>query len=109
MRSKKSQRIISPVIRALRLVAKAVDGGEFVQGHEFHRGDAQRLQVRDLFDHAAISAGMLDSAGTRAGKTAHVHFVYDGLVQGSPQVAIALPVEFIVDEDRKSTRLNSSH
>jgi hypothetical protein len=65
--------------------------------HEFHRGHAQRLQIRNLLDHAQIGARVGNAAARAGREAADMHFVDDRVGQTTPQVPVPLPVEGVVD------------
>ena len=97
MRREQRQRIVAPVVRPLARLAETVVDGKLEDRHQFDGRHAQRLQVGDFLDQSQVRAAMVDVARLVAGEAADVHFVNHGLVQAAAQVAIALPVELIVD------------
>ncbi len=99
VRREEAQRVVAPVVRLRRTVAEAVENGILVDRHQFDGRHAQRLQVGNLLDDAQVRAGMLDFAAGRLREAADVDFVDDRLGQAAAEVAIALPVELIVDDD----------
>ena len=90
-------RVVAPVVELLGPGSVGQLGWKLVHRHEFHGGHAQRLEVRDLFDHAQIGARMADAAGRAGREAADVHFVDHGVGQSAPQVPVPLPVERVVD------------
>jgi hypothetical protein len=82
---------IAPVVhQAWRGVVRV----ELEHRQELHRGDAQSLEIRNLFDEAGERAArLLGQPGTRMpGEAAHVHLVHDGLRRRSPERGVAFPV-----------------
>ena len=65
--------------------------------HQFDRRDAQRLQIGNLLDDALVRAGVLDLAARRLREAADVGLIDDRLRQVAAEVAIALPIELVVD------------
>ena len=72
---------------------------ELVHRHQLDRGDAERFQIRNLFDDAGVGARLFDVAGRAAREAADVHFVNDRFGKGPAEVAVALPIERVVDHD----------
>ena len=99
MRREKRQRIVAPVVRPLARLAEPIVGRKLEDRHQLDRRHAQRLQIRNLLDQPEIRAAMLHVARLVAGEAADVHLVDHRLVQAAAQVAIALPVELVVDHD----------
>ena len=62
--------------------------------HQFDCRYSKFLQIRNLFDQSGKSAApFLGDAGTRvAGKTADMHFVYDGLGRRSLERCVSFPI-----------------
>ncbi len=56
MRSEKGHRVVAPIVRSLHFIAVDIENRELVNWHQFHSRDAQRLEVRDLLDHAQVRA-----------------------------------------------------
>ena len=94
----KGQRVVAPVIRPLRLLAETIVAGKLEHRHQFHRRHAQRLQVGYLLDQPQVGARMAHPARLGTGESANVQLVDHRLVQAAAQVAIALPIELVVDD-----------
>ena len=97
VRSEEANRVVAPVIGPRRAVAETIEDGELVDRHQLDRRNAQRLQVRDLLDYALVGSRVLDVARGRLRKTADVGLVDDRFGQVAAEVAVALPIEFVVD------------
>ena len=99
VRGKKRQRIVAPVVRPIIRLAEAIVGGKLEDRHQLDGRHAQRLQIGNLLDQPQVRARMAHAARLGAGESADVHFVDHRLVQTAAQMAIALPVELVVDHD----------
>ena len=99
VRREEANRVVAPVVRPRRLLAEAVEDRKLVDRHQLDGGHAQRLQVRDFLDDAQVRAGILDFAAGRLREAADVDFVDDRLCQAAAEVAVALPVELVIDDD----------
>ena len=65
--------------------------------HQLDRRDPQRLQIRNLLDDALVRARVLDVAGRRLREAANVGLVDDRLGQAATEMAVALPIELVVN------------
>ena len=84
---------------ACRLAAVRLLGRELVDRHQLDRGDAERLEVRDLLDHAEVGARRVGAGAGAVGEPADVHLVDDRLAQRRRRWRSPLPVEVVVDND----------
>ena len=94
--SEEGERAVAPEVLQ-PLAGERVDKGDLVlvelgDRHQFHRGDAQFLEVGDFLDDPAEGAGVGDPGRGVAGEAAHVQFVDDRVLQGDAQRPVALPV-----------------
>jgi hypothetical protein len=53
---------------------------KFEDRQQFHRGYAQRLEVRDLLNYPQEGSGMAHFGTGRAGEAADMHFIDDGFI-----------------------------
>ena len=91
--------VVAPVIGADGFGAVGLFDGELVDGHQLDRGDAERFQVRNFFDDAGVRAGLIDVARRAAREAADVRFVDDRFGERPAEMAVALPIEGVVDDD----------
>ena len=91
VRREERDRRVAPVVDLAR---RAILGVELEHRQQFHRGDAELLEIRDLLDQAGVRAArLLADAGTRmAREAADVHLVDDGARGRPAQRHVALPV-----------------
>ena len=91
MRRKEGDRGVAPVVDQ---ATRAVLGIELKHRQQLDGGDAQSLEVRDLLDHAGISAAALlgDAGALVAREPSHVHLVHDGPSGRSPEWRVTFPV-----------------
>src|SRR5579859_823799 len=66
---------------------------EFLHGQQFHRGDTQLLQIRDLLYQPTIGPWMSDSGAGMHRESTHVGLVDDSFRPWNTQRAIVTPVE----------------
>jgi hypothetical protein len=87
MRREEVQRHVAPVVAAFF-------GIELMHGHQLDDGDAELLQIRNLFDDPGKgAAGRRGHTRVREdGEPAHVHLVHDRVVR-VPREHVAVPVE----------------
>ena len=95
---KKGQRVVAPVGRPLRIRTETIVAEKLENRHQLHCRHAQRLQVRYLLDQPQVGARMTHPARLGIGESANVHLVDHRLVQAAAQMAIALPIELVVDD-----------
>ena len=107
MRSKKRQRVVTPIVGPRRRLTETIVQGKLEHRHQFHRRDAQRLEIRNLLGQPQIRAWLTHAARLGEGETANVHLVDHRLVQAASQVAVAAPVELVAD-DHALRRSNDS-
>ncbi len=91
--------VVAPVVRADRLGAVGFFDRELVDRHQLDRRDTERFQIRNFFDDAGVGAGLLDVARRAAREAADVRFVDDRFGERAAEMAVALPIEGIVDDD----------
>src|SRR5690606_37225053 len=83
----------------LERLAVVAANGKLVEGHQLDRRHAERLEIRNLLDHSQIAAGIFDAARLDAREAADVHLVDHSLRDAAAQMAVALPIEKVVDHD----------
>jgi len=71
---------------------------EFLDGQQLQGGDAQFLQVGDLFDQPAVGSRPPGSRTGMGGIAAHAGLVDHGLAQRHPQRAVAFPREVVFQD-----------
>ena len=69
---------------------------EFRHRQQFHRGDAQVLQIADFFAQAAKGAGTAQARGGMPGKAAHVQLVDNGVLNRRTKRPVPFPVVALV-------------
>ena len=92
-------RVVAPIVRSFALGTVALLGGKFVDRHQLDRRDAKRFQVRDLLDNTLVGARMIHLARGALSEAANVHLVDDRLGERALKMAIATPIEVVVDHD----------
>ncbi len=97
VRGEKSQWVVAPIIWPLRNRAIDVHDRKLVDRHQFNGGHSQRLQVRDLVDDAQVGSRLFHLAGFMLGESSHVRFVNDRIRKLVANVAIAFPIEMVVN------------
>jgi len=93
---KERDRIVAPEVRERQPGHRAQSlHGHFIEveyGHQFERGDAEALEMRELLDQARERAGPLDTGAWRAGKTPHVQLIEHRIRQRNVRCGVAFPV-----------------
>ncbi len=69
MRRKERQRIITPVVWAIRFWPSVAQDRKLVNRHQFDRRHAQRFEVRDFFNDTQVGPRMFDAAGLVIGES----------------------------------------
>ena len=97
VRRKERHRVITPVIGSREMLPHDVPNGKFMDRHQFHGGDPQGFQVRDLLDQTEVGPRVLDIAGGALCKSTDMCFVNDGFGQIAIQMSVTLPIEVLID------------
>ena len=94
MRTEEADRAVTPVIadRLARRVQRDIRVVELEHRHQFHSRHAQRLEVRNLLDHARERSGMRHARTRGPCEAADVRFINDRFMNRPIQRLVALPV-----------------
>ena len=98
MRREEGDRVVAPEVFPCHPFTTGHGGRELVHGHQLHRGHPERLEVRDLLDHAQVRSRMRHAAGGAGREPANVHLVDHGIGEAATEVAVAPPIESVVDD-----------
>ena len=82
VRRKEGNWRIAPVIDSSR---RAILGVELKDGQQFHGGDAEFLQIGNLFDQTGIGSSLIGghARARMAGEPSHMHFIDDRAGRGT--------------------------
>ena len=96
----KSNRVVAPVVGQATSQQEVVDV-ELVNREQFHRVDAEPLQVWNLLDEPEVGAGQRHAGGPVRREALDVDLVDEQLLQSKVRRDVALPVEgVVVDHNR---------
>ena len=100
IRRKKGNCIVSPVFKETFPVYSAgIDRLiKLEDGHQLYSRDPKALQMGDLLDNAGEGAGIAHAGGPVAGKSAHMHFIDDGILHLCAGEISFLPDKVVLDD-----------